>query len=407
MMCRAARVPLLVLLVTLSGAGAAAPPKETKVSGTYGTYAIDRAEGLRMAAQFAALDTFPIRLSALEKIVGRPLGGHFTSESKSAGFEHDGRGPIGPNVGGMPIDHGAKDAPMLLELRSQYYPRYDDDRRFRERPPRASDDPLIDRIELSDRYSSGPPPQIDGVERFDNLLYVDSGEFWLAKPVPVGPLRKHQGFLVITERDATLRSPDERWRFKVSVERGPYYNQAEVQLGLAPLLELIKAVNSSSKSKTAFAEFFDGWKSKYAAQAELGSYHFGLVSHNPRYFSVAFTDGPYKGDFLRQERRSASLYIDTYVNTDAASEARVPVPALFAALGMQRAKVTEDVPTRAAFHKGDNAIVYYNRVVVEAGKWRVSMSGFYALQNGKVATDIDLATFLPRSINVTWHEPAR
>jgi hypothetical protein len=360
-----------------------------------------------LAAQFAALDAFPIRLSALEKIVGRPLGGHFTSESKSAGFEHDGRGPIGPNVGGMPIDHGAKDAPMLLELRSQYYPRYDDDRRFRDRPPRASDDPLIDRIELSDRYTSGPPPQLDGLSRFDNLVYVDIGEFWLAKPVPMGPLREHQGFLVIAEREAKLRSADERWRFKVSVERGPYYNQAEVQLGLAPLLEIIKAANSSSTSKTAFAEFFDGWKSKHAAQADLGSYRFGLVSHNPRYFSVAFAEGPYKGDFLQKEGRSASLYVDTYVNTDAASDARVPVPALFAALGMKRATVTEDVPTPATFHKGDSAIVYYNRVVVTQGKWRVSMSGFYALQNGKVTTDIDLARFMPRSISITWHEGAQ
>lgn len=53
---------------------------------------------------------------------------------------------------------GEPNTPLLVELRSQHYARYDTERKLDQRPPFAADDPMIDLITISDRYANGAPP---------------------------------------------------------------------------------------------------------------------------------------------------------------------------------------------------------------------------------------------------------
>lgn len=347
---------------------------------------MDRAQADALMLALARLPKFPLRLSELEAHLGRPLRRHFNPESLDPTFVHD-RGGQGVNVGGTPVFHpsGEPGTPLLVELRSQHYARYDHERRFDQRPPFAADDPVVDLITISDRYAHGEPPPAPSATVFEgNYAYI--AEQWSIAPL-------HEGYLSRLTHDRRINPQADRWVFQLTTDRGYFHSPAQIDQVETMLLGFVETVRGGKDVPAMIATL----EREHADDYDMGILELGLGSYNVRFFDVALTDGPHAGEFLRQEGLTRALYIDSYI----LGEARVPLPRFFRALGFEEATVDpSQVPQVAPGHE-DGGFLYYNDVTLERGDWYVRATGFYPVaKGGKAAATLDLSRFLVRSLTI-------
>lgn len=346
---------------------------------------MDRAEADALIEKLARLPKFPLRLSELEAHVGRPLRRHFTAESHDPTFVHD-RGGTGANNGGDPVFHPSVDrgTPLLVELRSKYYARYDTERKFDRKPPFAADDPIIDLITISDEYAHGPPPKGPGTSVFPgNYDYI--GERW-----SIAPLR--DGFISLLSHDRKVNPDAQRWIWELTTDRGYFSSPAEIAQTEATLASFIDAIASGAEMPTMIASF----EREHADQNDDGIVRLGLASYNVRFFDVALFEGPHAGQFLREEGKSRVLYIDFYIDGDA----RVPLPKFFAALGATSATVDPASLAEVAPGLRDGGLLFYDNVTVEKDGWYAKATGFYRTEKGVAASTLDLSRFLVESLTI-------
>jgi hypothetical protein len=353
---------------------------------TLGDLRMERAEADALMVELGRLPKFPLRLSELEAHLGRPVRRHFNPESLDPTFVHD-RGGQGVNVGGTPVFHpsGEPNTPLLVELRSQYYARYDTERKFDQRPPFAADDPVIDLITISARYAKEPPPPAPSTSVFEgNYAYI--AEQWSIAPL-------HDGYLSLLTHDRSINPQADRWVFQLTTDRGHFQSSAQVDQVETMLLGFVETIRDGKDMPTMLATL----EREHAAHYDMGILALGLGSYNIRYFDVDLPEGPHAGEFLRKEGLSRALYIDFYIQ----GEARVPLPRFFRALGFEKATVDpSQVPEVAPGHQ-DGGFLYYNDVTLEGGGWYVRATGFYPVaKGGKAASTVDLSRFLVRSLTI-------
>lgn len=347
---------------------------------------MERAEADALMVALARLPKFPIQLSELEAHLGRPVRRHFNPESHDPTFVHD-QGGQGVNVGGTPVFHpsGEPDTPLLVELRSQYYARHDHERRFDQRPPFAADDPLIDLITISDRYANGAPPPAPSATVFEgNYAYI--AEQWSIEPL-------HEGYLSLLTHDRSINPQADRWVLQLTTDRGYFHSPAQIDQVETTLIGFVETVRGGKDVPAMLATL----EREHADDYDMGILELGLASYNVRFFDVDLTEGPYAGEFLRQEGLARALYIDASIQ----GEARVPLPRFFGALGFEKATVEpSQVPEVAPGHQ-DGGFLYYNDVTLERDGWYVRATGFYPVQKGgKAASTVDLSRFLVRSLTI-------
>ncbi len=344
---------------------------------------MDRAEADALIDALARLPKFPLRLSELEAHVGHSLKRHFNPESFDPTFVHD-RGGEGVNIGGTPIFHPGLDAstPLLVELRSQYYARYDDEGKFRRRPPFAKDDPIIDHITISDAYTHGDPPAAPGPSVFEGD-YAHVAERWSIAPL-------HGGFRSLMTHDRRKNPEAERWVYELTTDRGRFTSPAEIEQTESTLLGFLAAFRDGRDMPAMIASF------EREHPSDTGIVELGLASYNVRFFDVMLAEGPHAGDFLRQQGLSKALYIDVNLLGDA----KVPLPRFFAALGVT--SVTLDPAAVGEVPPGlkDGGMLYYDDVTVEADGWSVRATGFYPVEHGKAARTLELSRFGVRSLTI-------
>lgn len=342
-----------------------------------------RKEADALLDDLARLPEFPIRLSELEAHLGRPIRRHFNPESFDPTFVHD-RGGKGVNIGGTPAHHAFADpgTPLLVELRSQYYARYDKERKFDRRPPFAADDPIIDLIAISDEYAHGQPPRAPSSSVFEGD-YAYIGEQWSIAPL-------HEGYVSLLTHDRKINPGAQRWVFEVSTDRGYFHTPKEIEQAETTLLGFVDAIGSGADIPAMLADL-----EREHGNAD-GILALGLVSYNVRYFDADLVEGPHAGEFLRQEGKARVLYIDAYVQGDA----RVPLPRFFGALGGQTVTLDPSalMPVGAGLREG--GLQYYDDVTIERDGWYAKATGFYPIEDGKAATTIDLSRFLVRSLTI-------
>jgi hypothetical protein len=342
---------------------------------------MDRAEADALREQLARLPKFPLRLSELEAHVGRKLRRHYNPESFDPTFVHD-RGGTGANNGGNPVFHPSvhPGTPLLVELRSKYYARYDTARKFDRKPPFAADDPIIDLITISDEYAHGPAPKDPSTSVFEGD-YAYLGERW-----SIAPLRG--GFISLFSHDREVNPEAQRWVWELTTDRGYYYSTAEIAETERILKRFIDAIASGTDMATMLA----GLEREHAEHYDTGILQLALASYNIRFFDAATSEGA----FLREEGLSKVLYIDFYIH----GEARVALPGFFAALGAT--SVTLDPASIAEVARGLRAggLQFYDNVEVEKDGWYAKATGFYPIADGKAASTLDLSRFLVRSLTI-------
>jgi hypothetical protein len=345
---------------------------------------MDRAEADALRDDLARLPKFPLRLSELEAHLGRPVRRHFNPESFDPTFVHD-RGGKGVNIGGTPVHHpgAAPGTPLLLELRSQHYARYDKERKFDRRPPFAADDPIIDLIAISDAYAHGEPPPAPSTTKFEGD-YAYIGEQWSIAPL-------HDGFVSLLTHDRKINPGAERWVFEISTDRGYFHSPAEIEQTEGMLLGFVEAIGRDADIPAMLADL----------EREHGNEHgilaLGLASYNVRFFDADLVEGPHAGEFLRQEGKTRVLYIDVHIQGDA----RVPLPRFFGALGGQTVTIDPSalMPVAAGYREG--GLHFYDNVTIERDGWYAQATGFYPIEAGKAAaTTLDLSRFLVRSLTI-------
>lgn len=346
---------------------------------------MDRAEADALREKLARLPKFPLRLSELEAHVGRRLRRHYNPESNDPTFVHD-RGGTGANNGGNPVFHPSVEpgTPLLFELRSKYYARYDTARKFDRRPPFAIDDPIIDLITISDDYAHGPAPKDPSKTVFEGD-YAYIGERWSIAPL-------HDGFISLLRHDRKVNPDAQRWVWEITSDRGYYHSPAEIEQTERALNGFIEAIASGVDMPTMIAAF----EREHADADDDGIVQLGLASYNIRFFDVAVLEGDHAGAFLRDEGKTSVLYIDFYIR----GEARVPLPRFFGALGSQ--SVTLDPASIAEVPRGlrDGGLQFYDNVEVQKDGWYAKATGFYPIENGKAASTLDLSRFLVRSLTI-------
>jgi hypothetical protein len=346
---------------------------------------MDRAQADALMAGLARLPKFPIQLSELEAHLGRPVRRHFNPESHDPTFVHD-QGGQGVNVGGTPVFHpsGEPETPLLVELRSQYYARYDVERKFDDRPPFAADDPVIDLITISDRYANGAPPPAPSATVYEgNYAYI--AEQWSIEPL-------RDGYLSLLTHDRSINPQADRWVFQLTTDRGYFQSPAEIDQIETMLIGFVETIRGGKDVPAMLATL----EREHADDYDMGILELGIASYNVRFFDVDLGEGPHAGEFLRQEGLARALYIDFYIQ----GEARVPLPRFFGELGFKKATVEpSQVPQVAAGHQ-DGGFLYYNDVTVERGGWYVRATGFYPVEGGKAASTVDLSRFLVRSLTI-------
>lgn len=347
---------------------------------------MDRAQADALLVGLAGLPKFPLRLSELEAHLGRPLRRHFNPEPLDPTFVHD-KGGQGVNIGGTPVFHPSVDpgTPLLVELRSQHYARYDAERRFDQRPPFAADDPVIDLVTISDRYANGEPPPAPSATAFaGNYAYI--AEQWSIAPL-------HDGYRSRLTHDRSINPLAERWVFQLTTDRGYFHSPAQVEEVETMLLGLVETIGGGKDVPAMLAAL----EREHADHYDTGILELGLASYNVRFFDVSLTEGPHAGEFLRKEGLARALYIDAHIQ----GEARVPLPRFFRALGFEQAKVDpSQVPQVAPGHE-DGGLLYYNDVTLERGGWYVRATGFYPVEpGGKAAVTVDLSRLLVRSLTI-------
>lgn len=373
---------------------AKSPAQEVKpkADAERGPYELTREQADDIADKLANLDEFPLKLSTLESKLGLDLDKHFTAESKSRGFEHDGRGPTGPNVGGKPLSHSDEALPLVLELRSQYYVRYDKERRFDNVPPKVEDNPVIDRIVISDSYTRGAPPKMPADARLlSDEQYPDSGEEHLTA-------RVGHGFLTLKRRTKDKRAETERWQLILSMDRGSFFEDAEVKAAEAVLIELFKAVDKGENLPAFFTDF-----EKRKPNGMVTAAGMPFSSHNPRYFNASISEGDLAGEFLKKEGRSEYFSNETYIQ----GEVKVAMPAFINALGIPRATLAAAMVPSVHQPEPDGSLIYYDAVRLEKGYWKIRLTGFYPSSGGTAPADLDLAKFRFGSVHMTWAKPAK
>jgi hypothetical protein len=346
---------------------------------------MDRAQADALMAGLARLPKFPIQLSELEAHLGRPVRRHFNPESHDPTFVHD-QGGQGVNVGGTPVFHpsGEPETPLLVELRSQYYARYDAERKFDERPPFAADDPVIDLITISDRYANGAPPPAPSATVYEGN-YAHIAEQWSIEPL-------RDGYLSLLTHDRSINPQADRWVFQLTTDRGYFQSPAEIDQIETMLIGFVETIRGGKDVPAMLATL----EREHADDYDMGILELGIASYNVRFFDVDLGEGPHAGEFLRQEGLARALYIDFYIQ----GEARVPLPRFFGELGFKKATVEpSQVPQVAAGHQ-DGGFLYYNDVTVERGGWYVRATGFYPVEGGKAASTVDLSRFLVRSLTI-------
>lgn len=370
------------------GPGSPQPPDPTadhpgKHTPSLDALRMDRAEADALMASLARLPKFPLRLSELEAHVGHSLKRHFNPESFDPTFVHD-RGGQGVNIGGTPIFHPGVDpqTPLLVELRSQYYPRYDDERKFDRRPPFAKDDPIIDHITISDAYVHGAPPPAPGTAVFEGE-YAHVAERWSIAPL-------HDGFRSLLTHDRRVNPEAKRWVFEITTDRGRYFTPAEAQQVESTLIGFLDAVRDGKDLPTVISSF------EREHPSDTGIPQVGVASYNVRFFDTLVAEGPHAGDFLRQEGLARALYLDVSL----LGEAKVPLPRFFAALGFE--SVTLDPAQVREVPPGlvDGGLLYYDEVSVERDGWSVRAVGFYPVENGTAAQTLDLSRFRVTSLTI-------
>jgi hypothetical protein len=345
-----------------------------------------RAEADALMVGLARLPKFPIQLSELEAHLGRSMRRHFNPESHDPTFVHD-KGGQGVNVGGTPVFHpsGEPGTPLLVELRSQYYARYDSERRFDDRPPFAADDPVIDLITISDRYANGAPPPAPSATVFaGNYAYI--AEQWSIEPL-------HEGFLSLLTHDRSINPQADRWVLQLTTDRGYFQSPAQIDQVETMLIGFVETIRGGKDVPTMLASL----EREHADDYDMGILELGIASYNIRFFDVDLPGGPHAGEFLRQEGLARALYIDFYIQ----GEARAPLPRFFRELGFKQATVEpSQVPEVAPGHQ-DGGFLYYNDVTLERGGWYVRATGFYPVEKGgKAASTVDLSRFLVRSLTI-------
>ncbi len=347
---------------------------------------MDRAQADALMVGLARLPKFPIELSELEAHLGRSVRRHFNPESHDPTFVHD-KGGQGVNVGGTPVFHpsGEPGTPLLVELRSQYYARYDTERKFDDRPPFAADDPVIDLITISDRYANGAPPPAPSATVFEgNYAYI--AEQWSIAPL-------HDGFLSLLTHDRTINPQADRWVLQLTTDRGYFQSPTQIDQVEKTLIGFVETIRGGKDVPEMIATF----EREHADDSDDGIVELGIGSYNIRFFDVDLTGGPYAGEFLRQEGLARALYIDFYIQ----GEARVPLPRFFGELGFEKAAVDpSQVPEVAPGH-ADGGLLYYHDVTLERDGWYVRATGFYPVEKGKkAASTVDLSRFLVRSLTI-------
>ncbi|HWB79208.1 MAG TPA: hypothetical protein VG755_29810 [Nannocystaceae bacterium] len=380
---------LLLLFASLAAAPACAhdqkpiagPDGRSKEARKLQHLHMSRAEADALIEKLARLPKFPLRLSELEAHVGRKLRRHYTAEQNDPTFVHD-RGGTGANNGGNPVFHPSVDpgTPLLVELRSKYYARYDTERKFDRKPPFPSDDPIIDLITISDEYAHGSPPKDPGTSVFPGE-YDYIGERW-----SIAPLR--DGFISLLSHDREVNPGAQRWIWELTSDRGYYSSPAEIAQTEAMLARFIDAIGSGVDMATMLAEL----EREHAADYDTGILQLGLASYNIRYFDVATSEGA----FLREEGKKSVLYIDFYIQGDA----RVPLPKFFAALGATSATVDPASISEIAAGLRDGGLLYYDNVTVEKDGWYAKATGFYRTEKGVAASTLDLSRFLVESLTI-------
>lgn len=348
-----------------------------------GDLRIDRAQADALIAALARLPKFPLRLSELEAHVGHSLRRHFNPESYDPTFVHD-RGGTGANIGGTPLFHPSLDPaiPLVLELRSQHYARYDDEGKFRRRPPFAKDDPVIDCITLSDAYIHGTPPAAPSKAVFEGD-YAHEAEQWSIAPL-------HGGFRSLMTHDRRVNPAARRWVFTLSTDRGRYYSAAEVEQTESTLIGFLEAVRDGKDMPTTIASF------EREHPSDAGIVEQGLASYNVRFFDVLAAERPHAGEFLRAEGLTQALYIDVHF----AGEARVPLPRFFAALGFHSVTLGAGPVDELPPGLRDGGMLYYDDVTVIRDGWTVRATGFYPVEAGKAALTLDLSRFRVSSLTI-------
>jgi hypothetical protein len=378
---------IVLVLVLLSGCSQSsdrkpiAGPDERMKPRLLHNLSMDRAEADALRERLARLPKFPLRLSELEAHVGQRLRRHYNAESFDPTFVHD-RGGTGANNGGNPVFHEGVDpgTPLLVELRSKYYPRYDTERKFDRRPPFPADDPIIDLITISDDYAHGPAPKDPSTSVFEGD-YAYIGERWSITPL-------HDGFISLLSHDRKVNPGAQRWVWELTSDRGYYNSPAEIDQTERALNGFIEAIGSGVDMTTMIA----GFEREHADADDDGIVQLGLATYNIRFFDVATSEGA----FLREQGLSKVLYIDFYIQ----GEARVPLPRFFGALGSK--SVTIDPAAIAEVPRGlrEGGLLYYDSVTVERGGWYAKATGFYPVENGKAASTVDLSRFLVRSLTI-------
>jgi hypothetical protein len=348
-------------------------------------FRLSRADADALMVELARLPKFPIKLSELEAHLGRSVRRHFNPESHDPTFVHD-QGGQGVNVGGTPLFHpsGEPTTPLLLELRSQHYARYDTERKFDDRPPFAADDPVIDLVTISDRYANGAPPPAPSATVFEgNYAYI--AEKWSIEPL-------HDGFLSLLTHDRKINPQADRWVFQLTTDRGYFQSPSQIDQIETTLIGFVETIRGGKDVPAMLAAL----EREHADDYDMGILELGIASYNIRFFDVDLT-GPHAGEFLRQEGLSRALYIDFHIQ----GEARVPLPRFFRALGFEKAKVeASQVPEVAPGHQ-DGGFLYYDDVTIERGGWYVRATGFYPVdKGGKAASTVDLSRFLVRSLTI-------
>lgn len=354
---------------------------------------LTRADADLLMAELQTLPSFPLRLSELEAHLGRPMRRYFNPESHDPTFVHD-QGGQGANNGGTPIFHPSGDdgTPLLLELRSQHHARYDHDRRFRDRPPFAADDPVVDLISISDGYAHGAAPPVPADTLTFEGSYAYTGERWHIKPL-------HDGYVSLYRHDLHRNPGADRWVFEVTTERGFYADPAEIEQTEQTLLDFVEVIRKRRDMPAFLAEF----ERTHAAGYDYGILQLGLTSYNVRFFDTALTEGDHAGGFLRADGHRRALYINSYIEGDA----RVALPKFLGALGFRRYTVKpRHMPTVAPGNR-EGGLLYYNDVVLKKGGWRVSLTGFYPVKDGKAQSEIDLSKFLISSLTIRHAVPLR
>lgn len=367
--------------------------EESRTSPSRGDLQIERAEADALMARLEALPKFPLALSELEAHLGRPVRRHFNPESHDPTFVHD-KGGTGINIGGTAIHHpsGDEDTPLLFELRSKYYARYDDARKFRDRPPFAADDPVIDLISFSDRYANGDAPPLPAGSLPFEGNYTYTAEQWHIKPL-------HDGFVSLYRHDRARNPRADRWVHQITSERGLYHTPAEVEQVETMLLDIVEVIRTGKD----MPEHLAALERTYADGYDLGILTLGLGSYNIRFFDADLTEGDRAGGFLRDEGKTRALYINAYIE----GEAKVALPNFFGAFGFKEYTVEPSKVPGIAPGNREGGLLYYGSIILEKKGWRIRAVGFYPVKDGKAQTVITLPEFLVTELSISHTVPLR